>query len=285
MPSAFDENVWTALMQSIRMGRCTPFLGAGASFPAVPLGGQIAREWAQEYAFPFDNPNNLIEVAQFLAVEYHALFPKDLILQRIDAAQPPDFTARDEPHGLLAELPLPVYLTTNYDDFMAQALQRRYRDVRRETCRWHELLQDEPSEFDQGYTPTVANPVVFHLHGHTRPESLVLTEDDYLKFLANIARDPALLPQRIQQALAASTCLFIGYRLGDWNFRVLFQGLPKLRLRNIAVLKPPDDAAKAEKQRAYLEQYYAAIDLHVYWGTAREFCAELRRRWEQVNAG
>src|SRR5262245_10123584 len=128
MPNTLDENVWTALMQSINIGRCTPFLGAGAAFPAIPLGGQIAQAWAKEYGFPFDNPYNLVEVAQFLAVEYNALFPKNLILQSINAAQCPDFKVLDEPHGLLAELPLPVYLTTNYDDFMAQALKRRYRD-------------------------------------------------------------------------------------------------------------------------------------------------------------
>jgi hypothetical protein len=285
MPNTLDERVWTTLIQNIKSGRCTPFLGAGASFPALPLGGQLAQEWAQEYGFPFGSTTNLIEVAQYLAVEYDPLFPKDRILERVKAAQAPDFNATDEPHGLLAELPLPVYLTTNYDDFMAQALKRRYRDVRREICCWNELLKDEPSAFDQGFTPTVANPVVFHLHGHTKPESLVLTEDDYLTFLANIARDPALLPTRVREALDRSMCLFIGYRLGDWNFRVLFQALPKLRLRNIAVLKPADDAAVAHKQREYLERYYAALDLHIYWGTAREFCAELRQRWERVQDG
>ena len=272
MPDTLDEKVWTTLIQNIKVGRCTPFLGAGACFPTLPLGGQIAQEWAQEHGFLFGNAGNLIEVAQFLAVEYDPLFPKNLILKRIAAAPPPNFAAPDEPHGLLAALPLPVYLTTNYDDFMTQALlRRRDRDVRRELCRWHELLKDEPSEFDRGYEPTVANPVVFHLHGHTKPESLVLTEDDYLSFLANIARNPQLLPLRIQQALDRSMCLFIGYRLGDWNFRVLFQSLPKMRLRNIAVLKPPDDPTLAEKQRDYLERYYDAMDLRVYWGTAREF--------------
>lgn len=283
MPDTLSDKVWATLIQSIKAGRCVPLLGAGASFPSLPLGSQIAQEWAQEYGFQFGNDRNLIEVAQFLAIEYDPLYPKDLLLKRIAGAQPPDFTAPDEPHNLLAELPLPIYLTTNYDDFMTRALKRRYRDVRRELCRWHELLQNEPSVFDQPFEPTVANPVVMHLHGHTKPETLVLTEDDYLSFLANIARNPQLLPQRIQQALALSTCLFIGYRLADWNFRVLFQGLgPRLQTRNVAVLKPPEDPATAARQREYLENYYGAMNIHVYWGTAREFCAELRSRWEKA---
>jgi hypothetical protein len=34
------------------------------------------------------------------------------------------------------------------------------------------------------------------------PESLVLTEDDYLDFLVAIARDPNVLPHHIQHGLA-----------------------------------------------------------------------------------
>ncbi len=42
------------------------------------------------------------------------------------------------------------------------------------------------------------------------PESLVLTEDDYLDFLAlAISRDPGLLPHPIQRALAGTSLLFV----------------------------------------------------------------------------
>jgi hypothetical protein len=176
-------------------------------------------------------------VAQFLAVKYDPVFPKERMLEQIAGVNYPNFTAPDEPHAILADLPLPVYLTTNYDDYMAKGLRLRRRDVRRELCRWNEALESEASVFDTGFEPTAANPVVFHLHGHTLPESLVLTEDDYLSFLANIARNPNLLPVPIQKALDRSTCLFIGYRLADWNFRVLFQGLrPRLKYLNMPYL-------------------------------------------------
>jgi hypothetical protein len=64
---------------------------------------------------------------------------------------------------------------------------------RRELCRWNESLDGGESVFDTDFSPTPANLVVYHLHGHTLPESLVLTEDDYLSFLANIARNSKLL--------------------------------------------------------------------------------------------
>lgn len=280
MPETLPEKTWKILLDRIKEHRCTPFLGAGACYGSLPLGAEIARKWAADYSYPFSNPDNLIEVAQFLAIKYDPLFPKEQILQQFAGVKCPDFSAPDEPHALLADLPLPVYMTTNYDDFMMQALKLRHRDPRRELCRWNESLDGEKSVFDTDFTPTPANPVVYHLHGHTIPESLVLTEDDYLSFLANIARNSTLLPVPIQKALDRSTCLFIGYRLADWNFRVLFQGLrPRLKCLNIAILKSSDDTDRAREQREYLNSYYANMDLQVYWGTSRQFAGELRERW------
>jgi hypothetical protein len=128
---------------------------------------------------------------------------------------------------------------------MVRALKWKLKDPRREICRWQDILQHVESIFEKepGYKPTPANPLVFHLHGALDvSESLVLTEDDYLTFLANIAAKPDLLPEVVQQAFAATSFLFIGYRLGDWNFRVLFQTLrARQQFSSIVVLKPPDE--------------------------------------------
>jgi len=76
------------------------------------------------------------------------------------------------------------------------------------------------------YEPDPFNPVVFHLHGSDENEdSLVLTEDDYLDFLVNMSRNERMLPPRIERALTEASLLFIGYRLRDVNFRVIYRGL------------------------------------------------------------
>ena len=281
---------WHSLLRSIKDGQCTPFLGAGACFGVLPLGAEIAQEWAEEYGYPLKDSRDLIRVAQFLAIERDPIFTKEEILERFfrDVA-PPDFKEPDEPHRVLADLPLPIYMTTNYDDFMVEALKSWAKDPKRELCYWNEYLKDlrkdQPSIFDSepGFDPTPENPVVFHLHGHNEvPESLVLTEDDYLEFLANASSDQALLPPRIRQALATTTLLFVGYRLADWNFRVLFQRRQRMRYtKSILVLPPPEGQLSGEKVLAYLDRYYADMDIVVYWGTAREFAAELRQRREQ----
>ena len=179
MPNTLKERDWEILLRRIRDGRCTPFLGAGASVGALPLGSQIAQEWAEQYDYPLEDSRNLARVAQYLAVERDPQFPKEEFVKRIQASKAPDFRELDEPHAMLAELPLPIYMTTNYDGYMLQALQRRLRDAQQEMCRWNPFIQDLPSIFGTGssFEPTPATPLVFHLHGYSPvSESLEILE-------------------------------------------------------------------------------------------------------------
>jgi hypothetical protein len=278
---------WKLLLARISDGVCTPFLGAGAIASTLPLGSEVAQRWAVAHGYPLDDGHDLARVAQFLAVHADdAMYPKELIGDELGALPPPDFTAEGEPHAALARLPLPIYITTNYDESMLAALAAAGKDPRREICRWNRspALAEEPSPFaDAGYTPTPANPLVFHLHGRLGlPESLVLTEDDYLDFLVAISRDPGLLPHPIQRALASTSLLFVGYRLADWDFRVIHRGLvaateASLRRLSVTVQLTAEPAA-----RDYLDRYFGALKLRVYWGTATEFAAELGERRSAV---
>jgi hypothetical protein len=280
---------WSRLVSRIDEGKCTPFLGAGAASGALPLGGEIAERWAQEYGYPFADSGDLAQVAQFIAVREDPMAPKELLCAELKRYSAPDFTADGEPHGAMAELPLSVFMTTNYDNFLFDALRAKGKDPQREICRWNSspVLADVPRVLELDFEPTEATPVVFHLHGHYDvPESLVLTEDDYLDFLVAISRDESLLPHQIQRALAGASLLFVGYRLADWNFRVLHRGLvmageQSLRRFSVNVQLPPAD----EQSRDYLERYFGVMSLQVYWGPASEFVRELRQhRREQMSA-
>jgi hypothetical protein len=292
MFNTLENGDWDSLIGTIRDGNCTPFLGAGACAGIVPIGFEIAQEWAKEHNYPLKDSWDLACVAQCLAIRRYPMFPKDEMVRLLRTIAPPDFNAPDEPHGVLADLPLPIYITTNYDDFMTRALRSRHRAPRRELCRWNSLLSDLPSVFDRGSDAevSVANPVVFHLHGHDKvPESLVLTEDDYLDFLVNISKDLRTIPRRIEKALASTSLLFIGYRLADWSFRVVFRGiigsLPRSlgRIRITVQLVPdPAEGFTQEQVQRYLEDYFAKDNVRVYWGEARDFAQDLRKHWERV---
>jgi hypothetical protein len=297
MPNTLSDRDWENLMRRIKDKKCTPFIGAGACAGTLPLGSDISCDWADKYNYPLSDKWDLARVSQFMAVDQDDMFPKENIQRQFKEIAPPDFARSDEAHALLADLNLPIYITTNYDSFMYLALKNRERDPKRELCRWNRFVEmEESSVFGSGYVPTSANPLVFHLHGHyDLPQSLVLTEDDYLDFLVRLSSDQALLPPAIRTALAGTSLLFIGYSLSDWNFRVLFRGLvgslgASLGYTGVAVQLAPKTADGLENSLAraqhYLDTYFEKIQkikVRVYWGDIKEFTAELRQRWEKFN--
>ena len=290
-----EKKDWRLLFERIETGECTPFLGAGASCKPLPLGSEIARRWAKEFGYPLKETDDLAKVAQFVAVEYDAIYPKKRIQTEFRDFKKTDFSGPDDPHGVLADLPLPIYITTNYDNFMADALLSRNKKPRVEVCRWNMSLKQKlpPSVFKSGDPPSDKSPVVFHLHGHIDyPESMVLTEDDYLDFLKNISEDLGIIPPRIQEAFTDSSLLFMGYSIADWDFRIIFRRLLSyleisLARAHVSVQLEPDvenAADQTQKAQEYLNSYFNSlykIKMNIYWGNCRGFATDLSKLWRE----
>jgi hypothetical protein len=148
---------------------------------------------------------------------------------------------------------------------------------------------------------------------------MVLTEDDYLDFLMNCSHVPEIIPPRVEQAFTESSLLFLGFSLEDMNFKVIFRRLSAYLQRSQAAHhvsvqlapqgycpaeapvegQPPDDPetaarkkeeaqakrkAYAKAQEEYLRAHFGLQRVKIYFGTCEEFCAELRRRWEEFRA-
>jgi hypothetical protein len=290
-----DELAWRVLISTVLEGLCTPFLGAGVNYGLLPLGGDVAKAWAVEFAYPLTPANDLPSVAQFVATKTRdGIFPRAEFLRLLAAHPRIEFSESDDRLlclRALAALDLPIYLTTNYDNLLGEALRYQGKaEYRREICRWNKNITAYPSPLknpaDPAYRPNPRQPLIYHLHGSDQyVHSLVLTEDNYLDFLVNISRNPKILPPRIQEALTTSSLLFIGYSLRDINFRVIHRGLVEAMdksQRRISVtvqLTPPDghvgDPGKAVD---FLRDYFGDLKLNVYWGTASQFAMELVRR-------
>ncbi len=297
MPNMLEEKDWDILLKRIKDGKCTPFLGSGACSEKIPVSSQIANEWAKKYDYPMEDSGDLARVAQFVAViEEDEFVPRDEICNKIKELSteitPKYFEIPDELHGVLAELPLPLYITTNYDDFMVRALKSRGKTPNQEICRWNEcLMQRKITSTD--FDPTPAKPLVYHLHGYYEiPESLVLTEDDYLDFLVAISMEQNLLPPRIQEAFTRTSLLLLGYKITDWDFRVLFRILAgylgrSLSRKHISVQLVPGNVSEHQKEKAqkYLDRYFADLHIQVYWQDCHEFATELKTRWGAFNNG
>lgn len=326
-----EDRDWNQLLEQIQHKKCTPIVGSGAVTGGAPVGATnwkfeypvgaaLAQEWAKDCEYPLEDETRIERVAQFIGVESGPVVPKERIKRRFATATLPDFSLDNEPHRVLAELNLPIYLTTNFDDYLIRALRTAEKDVRVSLCRWNKHIPRDAPAYDPDpaqrdlipyalagegeepgalgyepatevrYKPSPASPLVYHFHGNIAwPSSMVVTEDDYFEFLLNVAKAvPSLIMPRIEQVFGDGSLLFLGYKLTDWDFLVLFRYLAdRLKtggFKHIAVqLGPMTGAHAADTKRAanaarYLNTYFGTRNIKVYWGTCQEFVAELRRR-------
>lgn len=286
-----ESTDWEVLLKRIKDGKCTPFLGAGVYSEGPSLRTSVAKKWSTQYNYPFTDGTDLARVARFLTVEYgDAEYASNKYVEELTNVPVPNFDDPKDPYTTLAKLPLPIYVTTNYDDFMEQALLKQQRDVKRDLCKWIRALDDTSPLAEQGFQPNVANPVVFHLYGYMQnQQSMVLSEDDYFQFLINVSNDPELIPKRIQQAIGGTSLLLLGYSLEDWDFRILFHFLAGYLKKSasrthVAVQLSPSstDANLKQRAQAFFDKYFESRspDIRVSWETTQEVVNKLGENWK-----
>jgi hypothetical protein len=212
-----------------------------------------------------------------------------------------DVLGDQHPVSLLARMPFPIFMTTNYDDLLFRALRLQGKVPEFDMCAWNTSIRDINRDLmrrstqtsakrkDQLSEPTPKNPVVFHLHGHYQyPVSMVLTEDDYYRFMVAMTQRPknnreAMLPASIQRAAKFKTFLFIGYSLNDLSFQMLFRSLfADTDFRewpmSLAIQLPGDE--ESQDAQDYLRKYYNELHIKLFYEDATKFVPKLVERWK-----
>ncbi len=318
-----SESFWSVLLDNVADGECTPLVGPGATAGLLPSHDDLARALAREHGYPLAGDPRLPQVAQYVATLDEVRLRKSVVRQltaglkrrlglrpdRADRRAGLSGTAaaigwaelcreRDETeiHHQLADLQVPLYLTTNFDNFMTLALEAEGLWVRRETVVWHQPPGTAAEPYHDFEPPATAQePVVLHLFGTDEDLlSMVVTEDDHLDLLARVSRDHQhLLPTSVVEALARNSLLFLGYRIDGLDLKVILRGLlPTLdqarwRRYHVAVQIEPrarDRVAEADVRR-YFQHYFAGSRIDVYWGSTQQFMTELHARWREVRDG
>lgn len=189
----------------------------------------------------------------------------------------------EEPLLVLANLPVRVYLTTSPYTFLEDALRRGGKSPRTELCRWRKELDSIDPAIDATYKPSAREPLVYHLHGlDAYPDSLVLTEDDYLEFLVNVCQGQGnnaadRVHGLVRQALFDDLIL-LGFSLSKWAFRVVYAGLIKpngrQEDRGVCCLQ----LVPSEDEKRYLQAYLEReARFEVFWGDVPQYTRELHR--------
>jgi hypothetical protein len=208
---------------------------------------------------------------------------------------PKPFKGRRDPLRLLAQLPLSIYVTTSPFDFLERAIRAAGREPRTQVCFWSGepgSYKEPGHETDYNFKPTPQTPLVYHVFGlEDYHQSIIVSEDDYMEFLIQISQDTnqkkPLLPLYLQRALAQSSLILMGYRLRDWDFRIIFRGLIKpsdLRDFSLSIQLDPDQqglAASSAQVRDYLVKYFDSSKFTVEWGSSYGFIERLWEAWDR----
>ncbi len=309
-----------SLSTQIDQNRLTPILGVALTDSLVGSRRNMARSLAKEFEFPLAEhlQDDLPQVAQFVRVTAGSLTLRERLRAFLDnqlrGALSPDaaeagldldelfnvvWDARDrtvpDPHEMLANLGCTIYVTAHPSEVLEHALTAAGRQPVTEVCRWKLDVTDEdwpPSPFDTNdgmpFRPSAEQPLVFHVFGLLKwPDTLVVTEDDYFKFLIGVtSQRDTKIPPVVRSALADSALLVLGFRLDDWDFRTLWQALVSQegnrRLKNYkhiaAQVDPSGTVVSSSATRHYLSETFgrdSTPSLDMFWGSVDDFTAAL----------
>jgi hypothetical protein len=219
---------------AVRRERCILFLGAGAHAPPPegsdddypadqrpPIGSALSRELARACCladrYPAEDPANLQRVALFYEIHRSRFELVEAIRTAVQRGKRPSPML-----DALAELGFPLVITTNYDQLFERSLAKAGKTPRVAVYTPH--LEPTIDLRD----PTAESPIVFKIHGDIgRPETLVVTDEDYIQFVLRMSnKDPYdPVPLTLKYHLTGWTTLFVGYSLLDYNLRLLFKTL------------------------------------------------------------
>jgi hypothetical protein len=290
------------IRQRLLEGRVIPFLGAGASLGGrapqaewtkgtrgfLPTGSELAKHLAETTQFPDGEARGLATVAQYFGVVGGRRGLQDELRSIFDV----DYPLTDL-HKYLASIEVPLLvMTTNYDDLIERALRANGRPYDLVVHTTDVALGDRllwcphggeapqevlPNKLDIDLAKTT---VVYKMHGtvdRAQPsrDQFVITEDDYINFLARMMRKKAI-PAIFAEPLGNRHFLFLGYGLYDWNLRVVLSRVaedlvPNRRYKSWAIQHRPSALEQRFWQERGVEIYDMLLDDFV-----RELRAEKR---------
>ena len=300
-----DPPPYRFIAKKLLRGEVVPFLGAGASVlnhspNCPPTGSGLTRLLAQEAGFPED-PDlrpDLPLVASYFA---RVAIDRPSLYEFLNSIFKPEFAPNDL-HRLLADVARHqnlLIITTNYDDMIERALDGENQ----EKVPYH-LVVTAIEDVESGGTVKYKAPghkgdfadvepskldvslenasIIYKMHGSiARPGAksgyYVITEEDYIRFLGRMS----IIPEKIVASMTLrenniKRFLFLGYSLGDWNFRVMLDmlwniGKGRDALRSFAIQRRPNRVEA---------KIWGTKDVSIYDLDLREFTHRLRKEIE-----
>lgn len=307
-----DFAQWKGICNSVHKGNFIPILGPELGEDLFGGTDELAANLADAHNFPLGahERTDLAKVAQFIAVQQQRIGCCDAVKdqfvaqltarlgaagpgappqtqgQLLDAAVARVRADANHPYSVLSGLPASIYLNASYETLLLRVLRAAGKKPEPVFATWRG--QDVPVDPKKdAAAPLPDTPWVYHIFGpFGEYNSMVLTEDDFFDYLISATRNK--LNGALMGRLMESSLLFLGFRLDDWRFRVLFrmivtqQGTSQLKdLAHVGVQVTPGEQSVDDVNRArkYLESYFQGSDnapkISIYWGSPGDFLSQL----------
>lgn len=182
-----------------------------------------------------------------------------------------------------------LYVTTNYDDLLEQALAPRQPHViidRGEKGLQVVVSGAKPVQvshtgeelyglLNDPSTQQPSRPILFKMHGsvdkeNPRNDCYLITEEDYVDFLGRAGGK--YIPPYVSALMEGKDFLFLGYSLEDWNVRVILRKL---------LMRPVSGGVKfwavVSGQSEVQQQVWQAQNLNIYPMDLLDFADELAK--------
>lgn len=198
----------------------------------LPRAAELACYLAWQSQFPEKESPDLTKVAQYYEVvnlgrgaleeDLHLIFNQDYETNSL--------------HELLADYPVPLIVTTNYDNLIEKAFRAKGRpydiviqpqDPSSDNILWlpYDSTEHVSTQANKLYIDLDATTVIYKMHGTANrsgnvKDQYVITEDDYINFLTRMTQTK-VVPHIFTPHLEKHPFLFLGYSLNDWNLRVV----------------------------------------------------------------
>jgi hypothetical protein len=250
--------------------------------PSLPDGKTLARELLAECGL--SDPMTLQQAASHYEFFYgRDELNKELVKRVGNPAIPPSRSIHqlvDFLHSQCTPDVKTVAITTNYDRQFELAYKAKFGEEPKIIIYKGATVPNQPGSLnfflspehddDGPYWQPKEGGSLYKLHGcitQTRDRGLVVTEEDYINFLANAmggqpVEDKGIL-NAIKGKLENSTVLFLGYSLSDWNFQVLYKVTAERRKKlskSYAVQFRDPSKPESSGTRAYWQK------MSIYWG-------------------
>lgn len=198
-----------ALTDSLERGALALFIGGDLpqTVTGVPSRTEMARGLARRH--DLEDSMSLARVAQMVGRGGWRRAFTVFLRERLDGAQPQPFHYRLA--AFVRDHDIRTLVTTAYDDLLARACAAAGAPL--------EVVWKD-SQLAVAFPD---RPLLIQLYGNpiADVESLVVTEDDHLDLWRDRRREAVL--DEVKRALQRNTVLFLGYDLGDPDFRLLWR--------------------------------------------------------------